>query len=129
MSKTILQSTPEDRLAYHLRTAVERRRAAADGAVDEKWQRAQRVARQAAEVLKLQFAASRVVLFGSAARRDCFTPWSDIDLAVWDVPSDRFYAAVAVVTGLNAEIGVDVVDPERCSRAVHEAVEREGVEL
>lgn len=108
---------------------VEQRKASAGGEANVRWGEAQRIARQAAMVLKQQFAARRVVLFGSVARVDRFTPWSDIDLAVWGVPPERFYAAVAAVTRLGAEIGVDLVDSERCGATLHTAIERDGVEL
>lgn len=88
-----------------------------------------RIARHASTMLKQQFATRRVVLFGSASRVDRFTPWSDIDLAVWGVPPERFYAAVAAVTRLGADIGVDVVDAERCGATMLAAIERDGVEL
>ncbi len=43
-------------------------------------------------------------------KRYLFTPWSDVDLAVWDVPDDKFYAAVGAVTGLDTDFKVDLVD-------------------
>ena len=58
-----------------------------------------------------------------------FTRWSDVDIAVWGVPPERFYAAVAAVTGLHADIPVDLVDAEQCSEDLKEAIEREGVGL
>jgi predicted nucleotidyltransferase len=129
MPKTISQITPDERSTYHLRAMVEQRKAAAAGEASVRWGEAGRVARQAAMVLKQQFTARRVVLFGSVTRVERFTPWSDIDLAVWGVPPERFYAAVAAVTSLSAEIGVDLVDSERCGATLLAAIERDGVEL
>ena len=63
-----------------------------------------RVARQAAELLRNQYDADKVVVFGSLVRDDWFTPWSDIDLAAWGIPPDRFYGAVAAVMGLSAAV-------------------------
>ncbi len=62
--------------------------------------------------------AVRVLLFGSAVWCASFTPWSDVDLAAWGIPPERFYAAVAAVTGLSADIKVDLVDPEDCRPAL-----------
>jgi predicted nucleotidyltransferase len=78
---------------------------------------AQQLAREAARRLRDEFDAHRVVLFGSAARSSSFTLWSDVDLAAWGLAPERFYAAVAAVTGLSTDIAVDLVDPERCPPA------------
>jgi hypothetical protein len=51
--------------------------------VSERWERAWQVAPTAADMLRHQFGATQVVAFGSLARRDWFSPWSDIDLAAW----------------------------------------------
>lgn len=91
--------------------------------------RALRVARAAAEVLRHDFGAGRIVVFGSLARSGHFTDWSDIDLAAWGIPADLFYSAVARVTGLSAEFKVDLLDPESCTPSLRERVEREGQDL
>jgi predicted nucleotidyltransferase len=69
------------------------------------------------------------VASGSLAHRDWFTPWSDIDLAVWDIPPDLFYRAVAAVAGLSPEFKVDLVAPEDCQPALRRVIEQEGVAL
>jgi uncharacterized protein len=69
-----------------------------------------------------------VVVFGPVARGEWFTPWSDIDLAAWGIAVDRYYAAVAAVTGLSEDFKIDLVDPETCRPTVRAAIEREGVE-
>ncbi|MEA5512071.1 nucleotidyltransferase domain-containing protein [Crocosphaera sp. UHCC 0190] len=51
------------------------------------------LAKQAATLLKEQFQVTKVVVFGSLIREDCFTLWSDIDLAAWGLsPQDTFRA-------------------------------------
>ena len=97
--------------------------------VPERWERAWEVARIAARVLREQFGAARVVAFGSLAHRAWFGPWSDIDLAAWGLPPDRFYGAVAAVTGLSPDFEIDLVDPEGCRPAVRRSIEREGIAL
>ena len=32
-----------------------------------------------------------------------YSVWSDIDLAAWGIPPERFFAAVAAMTGLSAD--------------------------
>jgi predicted nucleotidyltransferase len=129
MPKTILQTTTEERRTYHLRAAIERRQTIVDHTREERWWATQRLAREAAGVLRQQFAAGRVVLFGSAVRRQSFSTWSDVDLAVWGLPSERFYAAVAAVSRLSPAIDIDLVDADRCAPAVRTVIERDGVEL
>jgi predicted nucleotidyltransferase len=92
-------------------------------------QQAWRTARRAARILRQRFGAHKVVAFGSLIHDASFTPWSDIDLAAWGIPPDRFYGAVAAVTGLSAVFKVDLVDLETCRPAVREAAVRDGVEL
>ena len=95
----------------------------------ERWERAWGVARAAAEILREQFGATRVAAFGSLAHRDGFSSWSDIDLAAWGIPSERFYRAVAAVTGSSLEFQVDLVAPEDCAPELQRAIEREGIAL
>jgi predicted nucleotidyltransferase len=87
------------------------------------------VARRAAQVLRRRFGASKVIVFGSLAHEEWFSAWSDIDLAAWGIPPDRFYSAVAAITGLSSAFKVDLVDPETCRPTLRAAMEREGIEL
>jgi predicted nucleotidyltransferase len=129
MAKTALDITGDQWLAYDMGAAVRRRQASVDHLAQERWQQAQQLARDAAQRLRDQFGARRVVLFGSAVERSLFTRWSDVDLAVWGVPPERFYAAVAAVTSLRVDIPVDLVDAEQCSEDLKKTIEQEGVEL
>lgn len=99
--------------------------------VKARWDRAWHTARGAARLLKERYGASRVVVFGSLAHRDWFTPWSDIDLAVWDVPVEKFYRAVGAVMDLGVEAGfsIDVVDPRECRAKLVHNIQTEGIEL
>ena len=129
MANTALELTPEAKQAYRPREAIERRQEADNHQGAERWHHAQQVAHQAAKVLYEDCGAVRVRLFGSAVRRTSFTPWSDVDLAAWGIPPERFYAAVAAVTGLSADINVDLVDPEDCRPALRAHLAHGGVEL
>jgi predicted nucleotidyltransferase len=123
MGKTALDLTREEWQAY---------RPSTKGSRDqpwERWERAWSVAQAAAEVLREQFGATRVVAFGSLARRDWFTLWSDIDLAAWGISPGAFYRAVAVVTGISPEFKLDLVAPEDCQPSLRDVIEREGVVL
>ena len=123
MGKTALDLTPEEWRAY--------RPSYKPGGtqVGERRERAWRVARAAAKVLREQFGATRVVAFGSLAHHDEFTLWSDIDLAAWGISPGAFYRAVAVVTGISPEFKVDLVAPEDCPPTLRQVIEREGVAM
>ncbi|HXF63534.1 MAG TPA: nucleotidyltransferase domain-containing protein [Caldilineaceae bacterium] len=129
MAKTALDLTPEERQTYRTREAIERRQLADRRQTEARWCRAQQLATQAAKLLREEFGAQRVLLFGSAAHRERFTPWSDVDLAAWGIPPERFYAAVAAVTGLDADIKVDLVDPDHCSPGLQAVLVSDGVVL
>jgi predicted nucleotidyltransferase len=123
MGKTALDLSREEWLAYRPHAGIQ------SDHVSERWERAWSVAHTAAEVLRHRFGATRVVVFGSLARRDWFTPWSDIDLAAWGLAPESFYRAVAAVTGISSEFKVDVVAPEDCQPDLLKAIEQEGIGL
>ncbi len=58
-----------------------------------------------------------------------FILWSDIDLAAWGIPPQRFYEAVADITGLSGEFQVDLVDPRSCQPTLHQDIVEEGMDL
>ncbi|MEW8959692.1 MAG: nucleotidyltransferase domain-containing protein [Moorella sp. (in: firmicutes)] len=100
-----------------------------DPSLTERYKEAWQVATKLAAILKERYGAQKVVAFGSLVDRSRFTRWSDIDLAAWGIPDDRFYAAVGAVTGLSEKFKVDLVDPEDCRESLRRAIESEGVEL
>lgn len=96
--------------------------------MDARWECAQRLVHTAAGLLRDDFSATKVLLFGSLLHRSWFTPWSDIDLAVWGVPKERFFSAVAAVTALSTEFKVDLIDPETCRPSLSDAITQDGIE-
>lgn len=93
MAKTALELTPEE-----WRASQPAQRQATQQAT-ARWQRAWDVARLAANLLREQCGAQRVVVFGSLTCAAWFTPWSDIDVAAWGIPARDFYRAVLVSLG------------------------------
>lgn len=91
--------------------------------------RALTLAREAAHILKERFGAKQVILFGSTVDQSRFTMWSDVDLAADGIPNDRFFAAVAAVTGLSPEFKVDLVDIADCKPSLRKAIDQEGILL
>lgn len=127
--RTALDIPPEEWKTYHPISAILQRQSATHSQVERRRKRALLVARQATTLLREEFDAKKVVLFGSLAIHGNFTLWSDIDLAVFGVPADRFYAAVAAITGISAEFKVDLVDAESCKISLRDAIERDGIAL
>lgn len=115
-------------LAVYQATA-QQRRVHAQRELARRRERAWAVARQAAQLLREQFGATRVVVFGSLARAEAFTLWSDIDLAAWGLRPEDTFRAVAALIGFDTEIAVNLVDVTACRPAVREAIEREGIDL
>jgi predicted nucleotidyltransferase len=104
---------------------AERERAA----LAEREVRAWELAHQAAALLRRQFAAGRVVLFGSLVHPGLFTEWSDVDLAVWGLGPDDTLRALGAVHDLSAEIELNLVDVATCRASLLGVIEREGVAL
>jgi predicted nucleotidyltransferase len=93
-------------------------------------ERAWEVARQAATLLKQEFGATRVVLFGSLTRGPGrFYVRSDIDLAVWGLDERLYFKAVARLLDLDSEIGVDLVEAEKAKPSLMVAIEQDGIDL
>jgi len=129
MNKTALELTPKEWQAYHPAPAAKDKGVGRTTASVARQAQARQLARQAAQLLLERFRARRVVLFGSLASQSGFNRWSDIDLAAWGIPADRFYAAVAAVTGLSPDFKVDLIDPDTCRPSLKSVIDREGVEL
>lgn len=95
-----------------------------------RWEKAWAIVPQLVTLLKQNFGATRIVVFGSLTQRDSYTHWSDIDLAAWDIPPEQFYGAIAALNKLSPDINVDLIDPQRCqSVSVQHSIQREGIEF
>jgi predicted nucleotidyltransferase len=87
------------------------------------------VARAAARVLREEFGAKRVVVFGSLAHQLWYSPQSDIDLAAWGIAPGEFYDAAGTVADMKGGFKIDVVDPETCRPSVRQEIEEDGIDL
>jgi len=85
--------------------------------------------KQIAELLKTNFGAQRLILFGSLAHQAWFTPTSDIDLAVEGLPAERYWSAWAMIETIITDREVDFIDLESASPTLRQAIEIEGIEL
>ena len=90
--------------------------------------RAMAVAKLAANLLRADFGARRVMLFGSVVGDDSyFHQGSDIDLAAWGVCDRSYFKAVGVLQGLS-EFDIDLVLPQDVPSYILSAIAN-GVEL
>jgi len=129
MSLTALELSPEALKKYRPLEAIRRRRKKQGAEISRRRRRAHTAARKAAKLLKTEFGAKEVILFGSLARRGSFTLFSDIDLASRGIPSDRYYTAVDTVLRLSAEFKIDLVELETCPPTLLKSIEKDGKPL
>lgn len=124
MVKTVSQLTPEELKQYDPTRNLGK---ALDPA---RWEKAQSRLPQLAALLREQFGASRVKVFGSLVDKHRYTKWSDIDLAVWGILPELYLKAVGAVNDLSVDIEVDLVEPEQCrSLTLKQIIAEEGVEI
>jgi len=86
-------------------------------------------AQRAAALLKAQFGARRVVLFGSLAHAAWFAPDSDIDLAVEGLAEEDYWRAWREVEEIIGDRSVDFIEIEAVSDSLRQAIRRYGIEL
>lgn len=129
MAKTASELSGEELHSYRPWLSMERHRK--DPEVSRRREEAWKVARVAAEMLKKRFKATRVVVFGSLARKTVFTRWSDIDLAVWGIAPEEYYRAAgsAMDIGLESGIRIDLVDAGESGPQLLAEIEQEGIRL
>ena len=97
MSMTALDLPPKALKKYRPLDAIKKRRAKYSAEIVSRRRRAMSAARKAAKLLKTEFGAKEVILFGSLARRGSFSLYSDIDLAVRGIVPEKFFAASAAM--------------------------------
>ena len=124
---TAIKLTPEEMVIF--RVAARRRRERERRELAQREEEAWKLARGAAMLLRKQFGATRVMVFGSLVHEGCFTPWSDVDIAAWGIALEDTFRAIGVVMDLSRGIEVNLVDVGACSPLLRAAIEREGVEL
>jgi predicted nucleotidyltransferase len=87
------------------------------------------VARDAADLLKRQFGARRVVLYGSVAHGHWFGPRSDIDLAEDGIPPADFWRAWCALDPISRGFEVNLIAVESATESLRDMLDREGVKL
>jgi uncharacterized protein len=97
--------------------------------LSERLEEAWRLAHQAATLLREKYNVTRIVVFGSLVKRELFTHWSDVDIAVWGLAPEHTFIAIADMLWFVTEIEVNLVDVNTCSSSLLAAIEREGVDI
>ena len=131
MTKTVLDLTPDERLKYRPAKVFEHRQKEEDGGIKlRRWQ-AWDIAKRAAKLLRKEFSARKVAVFGSLVHvhDKRFGFWSDIDLAAWEIPPEEFFSAVAAVSGLSPSFRIALVDVGECRPGLLKVIEQEGIEI
>ncbi|MDX1522406.1 MAG: nucleotidyltransferase domain-containing protein [Anaerolineae bacterium] len=124
---TIHNLAPEKLAVY--RAAAQRRREQQQSELDDRRAQAWIAARQAARLLKAQFKATRVVLFGSLARGAGFTRWSDVDIAAWGIASEDTFRAIGAILDMDTEVAINLVDVNTCQPSLLAVIEQDGFDL
>jgi len=127
VTQMTLNITPEQMAGY--REGYRRRREQRRQALAARHGRAWQVARAGAQMLREQFGAARVVVFGSVLYPDKFYEHSDVDLAVWGLDERSYLKAVSRLLDIDPEISVDLVEAEFARPTLLAVIEQEGVAL
>lgn len=85
--------------------------------------------RKLAVALKAQFGVRRVILFGSLANPDWFSPDSDVDLAVEGLAAVDFWNAWELAEEMIANRPIDLIEIETAKESLRQAIQRYGLEL
>ncbi len=118
----------QEQLAAYKHTVREREQARKQADAERRLA-ALEVARQAAALLKNEYGATRVVVYGSTAHGCWFNSESDIDLIAAGIPAKLYWRAWNAIDALTPEFEVNLVDWEDATPALLESVEREGIVL
>ncbi len=127
MTVPVLDVSPEKIALY--RTSALRRQEKEREAMTRRKEQAWKAARGAARLLRDQFHATRVVVFGSLAHEGCLNRWSDVDIAAWGIPPELTFQAIGAVLYLDESIEINLVDINTCKPSLLAVIEHEGSDL
>ena len=118
--RTAKDLSPEELAQYRQRLDQHFQNRKVDEALLQRaWQTAHRIA----AMLYEDFSAVQVAVFGSLAEPDAFSKWSDIDIAVWGIPNDRYFRASSVASDISGLFKVDLVDFESSKGLFRERIQ------
>ncbi|NCO83206.1 MAG: DNA polymerase subunit beta [Nitrospirae bacterium CG_4_10_14_3_um_filter_44_29] len=92
--------------------------------------KARTAAEKAAQVLVEEFGAGQVYLIGSLLKEDIFTEYSDVDIAVSGLKTERYFRALSAIWGLFPKgMEVDLIPLEDADEYIRSKIFYEGVLL
>jgi len=127
-ARASLPGISEEEMAVYRATA-QRRLEQEEKRLAVRREKAWKTARRAAKLLKEDFGAQRVVVFGSLLRPECFNKWSDVDIAAWGIRPEDTFRAMGAVMDLSENIEINLVDMDTCRATLRAVIEREGQEI
>lgn len=127
MSIPVRDLSPDKLEEYRL-TAIRRQKVRV-AKVKARREKGWKLARKAAKILRQQYHAERVAVFGSLLHELRFTPWSDVDIAAWGIPPDQTFRAIGAVMDLDPSLEINLVDVNTCTPALLKAIEQEAMDL
>ena len=96
--------------------------------LNQRFVSANRVAKLASNLLRQDFQAKQVILFGSLVSQNLFHVTSDIDLAVSGLTPLDYFSAVARLQDLST-FKIDLVRIESCKPSLKAVIQGEGQEI
>ena len=126
MAKTAFDLSAQERRAYKPDKRIKLRTIEEERKIKTRSQTGWVLARKAAKLLKSEFGAEKVFVFGSLLHKSSFTLWSDIDLSASGIAADKYYAAVAAVSDLSSSTKIDLIDLESCRPSLRDTILKEG---
>lgn len=127
MATPVVELSPEQ-LDQYRRSAAQRQEMRV-ARVKPRREKAWKLARRAAQVLREQYHATRVAVFGSLLHESRFTEWSDVDVAAWGLAPDQTFRAIGTVMDLDPSFEINLVDVNTCTPSLLKAIEAEAVDL
>jgi uncharacterized protein len=121
-------SIPPEQIALY-RQSAQRRKEQEQADVERLRDQDLAVAHCAAALLRERFHVTRVVVFGSAIHKGCFTRWSDIDIAAWGIAPEDTFRAIGAVMDLDNPFKVNLVDVNTCRPSLLHVIEQDGIDL
>jgi uncharacterized protein len=123
MVKTALELSPTEWKQYSLPQR------SVTPEVQARWNEAWQLIPELARMLREEFGATKIKVFGSAVNVDYFSEESDIDIAAWDIPIAQYLSAVLAVNEFHDNFTVDLLDPNLCRMVLRQKIEKEGIEV
>ncbi|MEL7072033.1 MAG: nucleotidyltransferase domain-containing protein [Cyanobacteria bacterium J06581_3] len=126
-SSSTTKATPEKYQAYA--AYWQQRKAEKRSRLKQRHQAGLATARDLADILKKDFGATKVALFGSMLSINNIRMRSDIDLAVWDLPSLKYISALTRLMNCSGSFDVDLVRIEEAPPSLRKCILDEGLIL